>query len=161
MKLLINWKDFNKFDRKHYRDNINKLFADVNLCSRYKCNLDHRALLDRTYKYLINCFKDCTNELTFHKQRKFTPIADWSSFCKEKYECGRQAFLLWVANDGISQGNLFDTMICTRKAFVNALSFCKKNKQIIRNNILAIKTCISFGKKLERGKLVLGKLRRK
>ena len=49
---FVNWKDFNEFDRKHYRDNTDKLFADVNLCSGYKCNLDHRAHLDRTYKYL-------------------------------------------------------------------------------------------------------------
>ena len=47
----VNWKDFNEFDGKHYRDNIDKLFADVHLCSGYKCNLDHRAHLDSTYKY--------------------------------------------------------------------------------------------------------------
>ena len=70
----VNWKDFNEFDGKHYRDNIDKLFADVHLCSGYKCNLDHRAHLDSTYKYLINYFKDFTKEFNFHKQRRFTPL---------------------------------------------------------------------------------------
>ena len=69
----VNWKDFNEFDGKHYRDNIDKLFADVHLCSGYKCNLDHRAHLDSTYKYL-NYFKDFTKEFNFHKQRRFTPL---------------------------------------------------------------------------------------
>ena len=119
----VNWKYFNAFDRKHYRDNIDKLFADGHLCSGYKCNLDHRAHLDSTYKYLINYFKDFTKEFTFHKQRRFTPIVGWIAFCKEKYECARQVFLLWVSNGRIRRGNLFDKTKCTKKAFVKCAVF--------------------------------------
>ena len=46
-------------------------------------------------------------------------------------------FLAWLSHGKIRNSVLFENMKTTNKIFVNALKYCERNENVIRNNILS------------------------
>ena len=80
---------------------------------------------------------DSTDKYVFRKARKYVQIPVWNVHCRDKYRCARQAFLKWLQNGRVRHGQLYTDMVVTRKSFVSALKYCKRNKEKISDSILA------------------------
>ena len=71
------------------------------------------------------------------ERKKNKVIPGWNIYCKEKYKMTRIPFLAWLSHGKIRNGVLFENIKTTRKIFVIASKYCKRNENVIRNNILA------------------------
>ena len=71
---------------------------------------------------------------------KFTPVPGWNQFCRQLHCTARAAFLTWAETGKIRFGEIFEEMKATRRNFIDALNYCKSN----RNKIIDMQIASSF-----------------
>ena len=127
------------------------MLNDVRVCVNVHCTENHCTDIDLYYDVLIDSLKESTRPYTCVRTKKFVPVPGWNAYCKEAYGKAREAFLIWLEDGKIRQGVLYDRMKQTRNRFKNALSYCIRNRQRIKDEILAllcrIKGTVTFGRR--------------
>ena len=78
----------------------------------------------------------------------------WNRYCKARYSEARAALFEWISDGRQRFGDTFEKMKQTRKIFINALNYCKKNKDKISDNVIADKyrtgDCKEFWKEVNK-----------
>ena len=117
---FIDWPKFNQAAADDFNSKLRILLNDV-----------------RVYDVLIDSLKESTRPYTCVRTKKFVTAPGWNAYCKEAYGKAREAFLIWLEDGKIRQEVLYDRMKQTRNRFKNALSYCKRIRQSIKDEILA------------------------
>ena len=104
---------------------------------------DRSPTSDRRCRKIVNSLKEGAAPYCFTKSKKFTPVPGWNEYCKQLHARARDSFLLWVRNGKIRYGVLFEEMKAKRRDFINALNYCKTN----RNEIIDRKIASNFKNK--------------
>ena len=99
----------------------------------------------------MSALKEGTAPFTFHQRKKFTPVQGWNQFCRQLHCTARAAFLRWV--ETFRFGEIFEEMKATRRNFIDALNYCKSN----RNKIIDMQIASSFRNK----NMIFGKVKEK
>ena len=129
--------DWNNVDSDVYVSIVENELHGLEICDDFNCVHRHSDAIDSNYDKLIDCLKRGTESNLFYKERKFTPVPGWNSYCKVKYSEARGAFFEWLNVGKVRIGEVFEKMKETRKAFVKSLNYCKANKQKISDEIIA------------------------
>jgi hypothetical protein len=145
-KLIKSFIDWKFFDCGEYVYKAELALCDLNICDKIGCTIDHCDEINKNYNLIVGALKEASENFAFVTESKFTPVTGWNSYCRDKYHSARNALRDWIAEGKMRIGDNFDKMKETRKLFVNALNYCRKNKEKIGDEILAKKFKSKHGK---------------
>ena len=134
---LVDWKHFSREDKICYNNAVSSSFADIIICDDSSCRNDHVDCLENNYFSIVNALKSASARFKYINRRRFSPVPGWNNICKEKYSLAREALKLWISNDRIRSGAIYNNMQVTRRAFKQALKNCRQSEERIRNENLA------------------------
>ena len=150
VKQFVDWGKFNK----EYVRKMEALMSNVDMCDRIGCTDDHRRDIDGNYDQIVKFILESSQDYVYAKEMKFTPVPGWNRYCKARYSEARAALFEWISDGRQRFGDTFEKMKQTRKIFINALNYCKKNKDKISDNVIADKyrtgDCKEFWKKVNK-----------
>ena len=135
-KKFVNW---DKFDKNDYICKSENFLRNFNICDEIGCNIDHRIEIDECYNLIVNSILDASKDYCYVRKNKFMPVIGWNTHCRVKYQEAREALIEWIADGKVRSGDKFELTKATRKVFVNALNYFKKNSDKISNEIIANK----------------------
>ena len=153
IKEFVDWSKFGQVERDLYNSISDNELCNIDLCNDRDCFLDHSDLIDSNYETIIFALKEGTKPFQFSKNTAFNVVPGWNKFCKNKYRIARDHFLKWLREGKIRYGPLYEQMKCSRKVFVNALNYCKRNKNIsnaLLANSLNNKNYVQFWKEVKK-----------
>ena len=134
----INWAELMKSGcRKKYNEDIMNIMKDANLCVDQDCRQNHNDQIESYYKKLTNAMKNSSLQFTVQRRAKSNVVPGWNKFCKNKYTKARTAFLRWKSLGKLRSGPVYEEMKELRKEFKNALKYCRKNEQQLRDESIA------------------------
>ena len=81
----------------------------------------------------MNSFRTASEEFKYETKFRFKVIPNWNNYCTDKYREAHNDLLNWVSNGGHTQGNLCDEMKRKRVVFKDALDYCERNEQKMRD----------------------------
>lgn len=146
VELFINWTGLTESDKKQFSDNIGLEFMkgelycfDALYCTKYGCTSElHRAQLECAIKLFKSVLLKNSN-IFIKKKRNHTGsnvVPGWNDHCKLLYQKAKSKFLDWC-NSGRNINDSFHVeMKESRKNFKNALKFCRRNVEKLRDNKL-------------------------
>ena len=140
---FVNWKLFNRDVISRFQTIVDRNLEGLNLCDKIGCNSDHRSQIDSAYRAIVSALKERTAPFTFHQRKKFTPVPGLNQFCRHLHCTARAAFLRWVETGKIRFGEIFEEIKATRRNFIDALNYCKSN----RNKIIDMQIAFYFRNK--------------
>ena len=129
LKEFINWKLFDKNVISVYQKKVEELLDGLTIYDNIGCTNDHTDQIDEAYYRIVYALKEGAAPYAFNKRKEITPVAGWNEHCKELHTRARNAFLEWVQDGKIRNGDLFQKMKDKRHDFVSALTYCKNNKK--------------------------------
>ena len=140
----IKWDALTAADKQIYSYTLDELCLEINYdalnCIDPNCISEcHRIDLAKLYVELMDCMDIAAADSLPNCKAGHggSPVIGWNNYCKELYKTARTKFLLWHAGGKIRMGQIFDEMKSSRRAFKNALNYCRKNEnKIKRENIL-------------------------
>jgi len=112
------------------------LLANIEICDNVFCSHDHHSKINDNYVQLVYALKAASRSFVQVGVKKFKPVPGWNAYCKNKYKMSRSDFLNWIEHGKPRVGYIFEKMKESRKIFVKALNFCKRNRETISNNII-------------------------
>ena len=97
---------------------------------------NYSKFIDVYYSEILKALEYGTEPFLMNSVKKFRVVPGWNDFCKTKYKDARTAFLKWVQLGKIRSGIYYENMKNTRENFREALKYCRKNEQEIRDKKL-------------------------
>ena len=131
---FVKWETVNRHD---YVNNVESLISSLCICDNIDCEIDHREAIDVNYDVIISSMLKCTEKYLFKDKCNYVQVPGWNIYCRTKYKCAREAFMKWLRCGKIRFGQFYDEMKLTRKSFIAALKYCKRNREKISNDALA------------------------
>ena len=135
---FANWLQYSRH-KNEIANEMNKCFHagtwenDLLDCPLTGCDKpSHKHLIRKLYDYLINSLLHWTQILNFERRKNFKAVPGWNNFCKEKHAVARFFFIRWKEEGMFRSGVVYDAMKNSRVEFRNALLFCRKNENSIR-----------------------------
>ena len=140
----INWDSVGDRDKLVYAQVLDELCTnvpqDVFLCQSTMCtNENHKKLLENLYGDLLECISVASLHLpsgSMNSCQKDRRVVGWNFHCRELYRIAREKYMEWHSNGRIRMGSLFEEMKTSRKAFKNALKYCRNNEAKIKKEII-------------------------
>lgn len=141
IKNFVDWSKFNDNIKQEYNNKVSNVLenyiCDYGICTDRYCVTDHRNAIDNTFDCLLHAMRYGTIDYEYTKLNKFKPVPGWNRHCKQLYHDARSDFINWKSKGKIRHGILYEKMKLSRRLFVNALNYCKVNRQNISNQLLA------------------------
>ena len=139
--LLYKLVDWNHFDVKEYCNIAEYHLMNIDICDKIGCTLDHYDKIDSNFDMILCALHAASENFTSIKRKKFTPVAGWNLYCRGKYSVARSIFIEWVKNDRPRVGDIYERMKSARNEFIDALNYCKRNRDRISNEVIADSYC--------------------
>ena len=134
-------------DISRYQCRLDELLSAVNIpADLLSCNgecsdlCEHRSLVDMYYDKIISCIVSATENVIPHRKicGNEHNVTGWADYVEEKHDIARQAFLQWCHDGKPRLGPGYLHMYRSRAAFKQALRFCKRNKERLQADALAL-----------------------
>jgi hypothetical protein len=143
-KEFIAWNKLKEEDINLYRKSLDSRLCafdsfnyDSLCCYESKCrDPNHIKNIDQLYNEIIQMIKSASKDLNSVNKRKNYAIPGWNDHIKQLHGTARHAFLQWNESGRPTHGILIENMKLTRNNFRQALNWCKRNENKIRNDKL-------------------------
>ena len=144
IKQLVYWNKISERSKEDIKLFIDKatdkhklLLKSVFSCREINCkNKVHLRDLEDLYSAMQNILIDSTYEFSVEKEQSFKIVPGWNKYVKNLYRLAHDCFLRWKDHGRPVQGTFLEDMKRTRKQFKDALNFCNRNEDKIRNEIM-------------------------
>ena len=154
------WDRVSNEDISRYQCRLDELLSAVNIpvdlisCNGECCDLcEHRTLVNMYYDEIISCIITATENVIPRSKicGNEHNVPGWADYVDEKHDIARQAFLHWCHDGKPRYGPSYAHMYRSRAAFKQALRFCKRNKERLQADALALSYNNVHAKKFWKG----------
>ena len=136
---FVDWTKFDRAGRDCYVRAVDDALIGIDLCNNPLCEENHCHQIDVAYNSFVNSMKACTSSFKIKTSKKIQPVPGWNDHCKDLNRNAHCHVLSWLSTGKCRYGPEFEGMKGSRKLFVYALKFCKRNENKIRDSNLVRK----------------------